>query len=74
MASGTYVPSPTNCEMYQRGRSMHFNPPSGRSFWGCAGELDVTPCPACEGEGHHDSCFDCGNRGYTTLDEEGELR
>lgn len=58
-------PPPSECEVTRRGESLHFNPPSGRAFWGCVGELDLTPCITCDGEGHWDSCFDCGNRGYT---------
>lgn len=55
-------------EIETRGDSAHITPPSGRSYYAPVGEK-VDVCPACNGEGHHDSCFDCGNRGYN-IDEQ----
>ena len=40
--------------------------PSGRTYFACFGEK-VKVCKTCKGEGHFDSCFDCGNRGYDIL-------
>lgn len=57
-----------NCEVDIRGNSLHFNPPSGRAYYGPVGELNLVPCETCDGEGHHDSCFDCGNRGWNEAD------
>lgn len=48
--------------------TQRITPPSGRSYVACFGER-VTVCPTCQGEGHHDSCFDCGNRGYFVIEQ-----
>jgi hypothetical protein len=50
----------------QHGDSQRIIPPSGRSYYACVGEV-VEVCSTCKGEGQHDSCFECGNRGYFVL-------
>ncbi len=57
-------------DLETRGDSDHITPPSGRSYYACVGER-VRVCSECKGEGHWDSCFDCGNRGYFTVEGSG---
>lgn len=49
----------------QHGNSVRVVPPSGRSYYAFVGAVHVQTCTSCRGEGHWDSCFDCGNHGYT---------
>lgn len=54
----------TKCEVELRGNSLHINPLSGRAYYVPTNEWISRICPTCDGEGHSDSCFECGNRGY----------
>lgn len=47
--------------------SLHLTPPSGRGYWLTTDVKLAEVCSTCKGEGHWDSCFDCGNRGYNII-------
>lgn len=64
MKSVTELNQGTPAQVSLRGDSLHITPPSGRSYYIPVGEWISAVCPDCDGEGRHDSCFECGNRGF----------
>lgn len=49
---------------HPRGAYRQFIDSQGMVFYTPYGEGDATMCKKCGGRGRHDSCFDCGNRGW----------
>lgn len=44
--------------------SLYLRPAKGGGYYLPYHLVDAVVCPACQGDGHWDSCFNCGNRGY----------